>query len=164
MFDNHYNIATRNIYMIDRLATSEFTVIKAMHDDKIARELFRHWTSVCGHHEWKHFPRYWPFVNGINQSPVGSPSNGQWLGPLNFFFFLCAPEITVGQTVELMMIWDAMVVMWRHCDAITRPIDSLPCWLCFWAIIQEIKPPLQWLRFLPLTSRYKSRKYNILVV
>ena len=28
--------------------------------------------------EWKHFPRYWPFVRGIHRSPVNSPHKGQW--------------------------------------------------------------------------------------
>ena len=39
----------------------------------------------CGHTsfhddviEWKHFPRYWPFVRGIHWSPVNSPHKGQW--------------------------------------------------------------------------------------
>ena len=27
---------------------------------------------------WKHFPRYWPFVRGIHRSPVNSPHKGQW--------------------------------------------------------------------------------------
>ena len=27
---------------------------------------------------WKHFPRYWPFVRGIDRSPVHSPHKGQW--------------------------------------------------------------------------------------
>ena len=27
--------------------------------------------------KWKHFPRYWPFVRGIHQSPVKSPHKGQ---------------------------------------------------------------------------------------
>ena len=30
--------------------------------------------------EWKHFPRYWPFV----WSPVNSPHKGQWRGALMF--------------------------------------------------------------------------------
>ena len=33
---------------------------------------------------WKHFPRYWPFVRGINLSPVSSPHKGQWRGALMF--------------------------------------------------------------------------------
>ena len=34
--------------------------------------------------KWKHFPRYWPFVRGIHQSPVNSPHKGQWRGALLF--------------------------------------------------------------------------------
>ena len=41
----------------------------AMHDDVI---------------KWKHFPRYWRFVQGIHRSPVKSPHKGQWRGALMF--------------------------------------------------------------------------------
>ena len=34
--------------------------------------------------QWKQFPRYWPFVWGINRSPVNSPHKGQWRGTLMF--------------------------------------------------------------------------------
>ena len=34
--------------------------------------------------KWKHFPRYWPFVRGIQRSPVNSPHKGQWCGALTF--------------------------------------------------------------------------------
>ena len=34
--------------------------------------------------KWKHFPRNWPFVRGIHQSPVNSPHKGQWHGALMF--------------------------------------------------------------------------------
>ena len=34
--------------------------------------------------KWKHFPRYWPFVQGIHRSPVNSPHKGQWRGALMF--------------------------------------------------------------------------------
>ena len=34
--------------------------------------------------KWKYFPRYWPFVRGINRSPVDSLHNGQWRGALMF--------------------------------------------------------------------------------
>ena len=33
---------------------------------------------------WKHFPRYGPFVRGIHRSPVNSPHKGQWGGALMF--------------------------------------------------------------------------------
>ena len=40
--------------------------------------------------KWKHFPRYWPFVRGINRLPVKSPHNkGQWRGTL-MFSLICA--------------------------------------------------------------------------
>ena len=32
--------------------------------------------------QWKHFPRYWPFVRGIHRSSVNSPHKGQWRGAL----------------------------------------------------------------------------------
>ena len=34
--------------------------------------------------EWKHFPRYWPFMRRIHRSPVNSPHKGQWRGALMF--------------------------------------------------------------------------------
>ena len=34
--------------------------------------------------KWKYFPRYWPFVRGIQRSPVNSPHKGQWRGALMF--------------------------------------------------------------------------------
>ena len=38
--------------------------------------------------KWKHFPRNWPFAQGIHQSPVNSPHKGQWCGAL-MFSFIC---------------------------------------------------------------------------
>ena len=34
--------------------------------------------------QWKHFPRYWPFVREIHRSPANSPHKGQWHGALMF--------------------------------------------------------------------------------
>ena len=34
--------------------------------------------------KWKHFPHYWPFVQGIHQSPLNSPHKGQRCGTLIF--------------------------------------------------------------------------------
>ena len=34
--------------------------------------------------KWKHFPRYLPFVRGIQRFPVNSPHKGQWRGALMF--------------------------------------------------------------------------------
>ena len=41
----------------------------ALHDDVI---------------NWKHIPRYWPFVRGIHRSPVNSPHKRQWRGAFMF--------------------------------------------------------------------------------
>ena len=40
-------------------------------------------------HVIKWYPRYWPFVRGIHQSPVNSPHNGQWRGAW-MFPLICA--------------------------------------------------------------------------
>ena len=34
--------------------------------------------------KWKHFPRNWPFVQGIHRSPVNSPHKSQWHRALVF--------------------------------------------------------------------------------
>ena len=39
--------------------------------------------------KWKHFPRYWPFVEEIQRSPVNSPHKGQRRGAL-MFSLICA--------------------------------------------------------------------------
>ena len=39
--------------------------------------------------KWRHFLRYWPFVQGIHWSPVNSPHKGQWCGAL-MFSLICA--------------------------------------------------------------------------
>ena len=44
--------------------------------------------------QWKHFPRYWPFVWGFHWSPVNFPHKGQWRGPL--MFSLICPWINDG--------------------------------------------------------------------
>ena len=57
------------------------------------------WETVCTmtldsdlawwRHQMENFPRYWPFVRGVNRSPVNSPHNGQWHRAL-IFSLICA--------------------------------------------------------------------------
>ena len=56
-----------------------------MHTTYLILICWRHWIhdDVI---QWKHFPRYWPFVQGIHRSPVNSPHKGQWRGALMFPF------------------------------------------------------------------------------
>ena len=51
--------------------------------------IYLSWTFHDDVINWKHFPRYWPFVRGIHRSAVNSPHKGQWRGAL-LFFFICA--------------------------------------------------------------------------
>ena len=39
--------------------------------------------------KWKHFPHYWPFVQGIHRSPVNSSHKSRWRGAL-MFSLICA--------------------------------------------------------------------------
>ena len=39
--------------------------------------------------KWKHFPRYWSFVQGIHRSTVNSPKKDQWRGAF-MFSLICA--------------------------------------------------------------------------
>ena len=57
--------------------------------------------------QWKHFPRYWPFVRGSHRSPVNSLHKGQWRGAL--MFSLIYAWITVEQTIVRLVLWDPIV-------------------------------------------------------
>ena len=48
--------------------------------DGILQDLYSHDDVI----KWKHFPRYWPFVRGIYQSPMNSLHKGEWCGTLMF--------------------------------------------------------------------------------
>ena len=76
------------------------TLIWNLNPNKLATQLnhfqFCHYIGVCActcNHDdvikWKHFPRYWLFVQGIHRSQVNSPHKGQWRGAL-MFSFICA--------------------------------------------------------------------------
>ena len=45
-----------------------------------------HIVNTCPLHDdiikWKHFPHHWPFVQGIQWSPVNSPHKDHWRGAL----------------------------------------------------------------------------------
>ena len=71
--------------------------------------------------KWKRFPCYWPFVMGINRS------SDRWI-PIKKFgnkgsFVWCYPKQTVDKTGELLVIWNAMTLMWCQCNAVN---------LCSW--------------------------------
>ena len=68
--------------------------------------------------KWKRFPRYWPFVQGIHQSPVNSPRKGQWCRAL-MFSFLC---LIKWLSKQLWGWWFEMqsCPLWHHCNVYTH--------------------------------------------
>ena len=71
--------------------------------------------------KWKHFPRYWPFVRGILQSPVNFRHKGQWRGAL-VFSLICAWIIgwvnnrEAGDLRPHRAHYDVIVMPYRHPD------------------------------------------------
>ena len=63
------------------------------------------------HQKEKNFPRYWPFVRGIDRSPMNSPHKGQWCGA---FFDLHLNK----RPSKLSWSWwfeTQSCPLWRHC-------------------------------------------------
>ena len=112
-----------------------------------------HLSVLCDHDDvlkWEHFPRYWPFVRGICRSsvvPRTKASNTElWL------FLRCTPEQTAEQTVEMPVIWDAMVLIMTslcYIHAMTK---------CVLKDIHVDNPPVSWYWRLPLSEQYRSVK------
>ena len=69
--------------------------------------------------KWEHFPRNWPFVQGIHRSPANSPHKGQWRGAL-MFSLICVwingwvNNRKAGDLRRYRAHYD-VIVMWR-CD------------------------------------------------
>ena len=72
---------------------------------------------------WMH---YWPFQRGIHWSSVDSPHKGQvinWDSPhkesvMRSFdvFFVESQNKLLNKQLSCWMIWDAMMLMWHHCN------------------------------------------------
>ena len=67
--------------------------------------------------QWKHFPRYWPFVRGIYRSPVNSPHKGQWRGAL-MFSFICTWKKPLSKQSWSWWFETPSCILWRHCNEI----------------------------------------------
>ena len=65
---------------------------------------------------WKHFPRYWPFVRGIHRWPVNSPHKVQWRGAL-MFSLICAwinywvNNLEAGDLIRHCAHYDVIVIV-----------------------------------------------------
>ena len=62
---------------------------------------------------WKCFPSYWPFMRGIHWPLLDSPHKGPVMGSFDEFF-----AVGCEQTVELLVSWNAMTLMLRHCNVV----------------------------------------------
>ena len=77
-------------------------------------------------HQMETFPCCWPFVRGIHLSPLDSSHKDQWRG----CFLWSAPEQTVEQTIEALVIWGAIgahydvTVMIRPCSDVDTIANS----------------------------------------
>ena len=67
-------IRSKSEYWKNRFSSTKNSRVHMIHEDVI---------------QWKHFPRYWPFVRGIHRWPVNSPNKGRWRGSL-MFSLICA--------------------------------------------------------------------------
>ena len=89
--------------------------------------------------EWKRFPHYWPFVQGIHRSPVNSLRKGQWHGAL--LFSLICTSINSWVNNHEAAIWDDIVIVmdigkiihWRICIKATDIYDTL-CYILYYNI------------------------------
>ena len=69
---------------------------------------------------WKPFLQYWPYVCRIHWPLLDSPNKRSIMQSFNGFFVV-EPQQTVEQTVELLVIWDAMMLTWCHwCNWVIR--------------------------------------------
>ena len=67
--------------------------------------------------QWKHSPRYWPFVRGIHRSPVNSPHKAQRRGALMFWYDL---RLNKRLSKQWWGWWfeTPLRPLWRHCNVI----------------------------------------------
>ena len=86
-----------------------FSYLQQFHDDII---------------KWKHFPRYWTFVQGIHPSQVNSPHKGQWPGAL-IFSLICALNKWLSK--QLWGWWFEMPSrsLWCHCNVVTISLRKI---------------------------------------
>ena len=66
--------------------------------------------------KWKHFSRYWTFVQAIHRSPVNSPHKGQWRGALMFSLITAWINAWVKQSWGWWFGAPSRS-LWRHCNA-----------------------------------------------
>ena len=77
--------------------------------------------------QWKHFPRYWPFVRGIHRSAVNSQHKGQWHGAL-IFSLICALNKRLRKQPLGWLFGASSRSFWRHCNACDKCCTDCDHW------------------------------------
>ena len=67
----------------------------------------------------KHFPHYWPFMQGIHQSPVNSPHKGQWRRAL-MFSLICTLNKRSSKQSWGWWFETPSRSLWCHCNVIEK--------------------------------------------
>ena len=81
------------------------------------------------------FPRYWPFVRGINRSPVNSPHKDQWCGALMFSWICvctngCVNNCEAGNLRHHRAHYDVIVmIIQKHMQSVQFRHMTLLCLL-----------------------------------
>ena len=92
--------------------------------------------------KWKHYPRYWPFVQRIHRPPVNSPHKGQWHGAL-VFSFICAwinawvNNREAGDLRHQPAHYDVIVMDCRGQDYVTTYYLSQE-WCCIYPLVHQL--------------------------
>ena len=67
----------------------------------------------------KHFPHYWPFMQGIHQSPLNSPHKGQWRRAL-MFSLICTLNKRLSKQSWGWWFQTPSRSLWCHCNVIEK--------------------------------------------
>ena len=76
---------------------------------------------------WRRFPHHWPIVRGINRWPADSPHKRSAMWSFGVFLAVPRSEQFVEQTVDLLISWYALTLMWRHSSD-----GNIKCQNCEW--------------------------------
>ena len=87
-FGGSWSLFNVSALMLNGIEVGEYCIVLFGQVGKSRRESKLGWNSDDVINR-KHFPRYWPFVRGIQRSPVNFPHKGQWRGAL-MFSLICA--------------------------------------------------------------------------
>ena len=83
--------------------------------------------------KWKHFPRYWPFVRGIDRSPVGSPHKRPVARSFDVIYDLHLKKRLSDQS-RRRWFEKPSHSLWRHCN---HPEVSMQISICIQISIEK---------------------------